>query len=132
MSRIKERIQPAGTIGLLDIMRGAAKGAPYALGSGVATAKGLMLKKEKLYSIGALLEEQAEKNPHNTAIQYLDRRINYGEFNAQANRVAHYLAAQGVGSGDAVAVLMENRPEVLFAVAGIVKLGAVASMINTS
>ncbi|MDX1497745.1 MAG: long-chain-acyl-CoA synthetase [Salinisphaeraceae bacterium] len=132
LSRIKERLQPADTISFFELMRGAAKGAPHALTSGVATVKGLSLNKDKVYSIGALLEEQAEKNPRNIAIKYLDRQINYQEFNEQANRIAHYLAERGVGSGDAVAVLMENRPEVLFAVAGVVKLGAVASMINTS
>ncbi len=132
IERIKARIKPAGTIGFLDMARGAAKGAPHALGSGIATAKGLLLNKDKAYSIGALLEEQARKNPDNIAIKYDNRQIRYHEFNEQANRIAHYLQGQGVKSGDAVALFMENRPEVLIAVAGIVKLGAVVSMINTS
>ncbi len=132
MDRIKARIKPADTIGFLDMAKGAAKMAPGALGGGLATAKGLLLNKDKAYSIGALLEEQAKKNPNNTAIKYENQQISYAEFNANANRIAHYLQTQGVQSGDAVALFMENRPEVLYAVAGIVKLGAVASMINTS
>lgn len=120
------------TVRFFDIAKNLLKMAPHAPQAGLATAKALTLSKTSENSIGALLEEQTKKFPQNTALRYLDKSYNYQEFNAAANRVAHYLTQIGIRSGDAVAILMENRPEVLMAVAGIVKIGAVASMINTS
>jgi acyl-CoA synthetase (AMP-forming)/AMP-acid ligase II len=120
------------TVSLLDIAKNFVKATPNAPQATMATLKALTLKKEKQDSIGALLEKQAKDNPHNIALRYLDQSYSYAEFNAASNRYAHYLAQIGIRSGDAVAVFMENRPEVLMAVAGIVKLGAIASMINTS
>lgn len=119
-------------VSLVDITKNLVTMIPRAPQAGLATIKALTLNKETASSIGALLEEQAAETPQAIAVQYLEQRYSYKEFNQEANRIAHYLASTGVGSGDAVAVLMENRPEVLMAVAGIVKLGAVASMINTS
>ncbi len=98
----------------------------------VATARALMLNKDRATSIGALLEQQAARRPNQIALRYEDQIYSYAKFNQRANQVAHYLESRGISGGDAVAVFMENRPEVLIAVAGIVKLGAVASMINTA
>ncbi len=94
---------------------------------------GLALSKpEKVNSIGLLLEKRARERPAAPALQAAGRTYSYSQFNAEANRFAHWLTSQGIGRGDTVAVMLENRPEALFAVAGIVKLGAIASMINTS
>src|SRR3546814_4861801 len=54
----------------------------------------------------------------------------YAEFNAWANRIAYALSARGVERGDAVALLFENRPEALACALAIVKLGAIAAMLN--
>ena len=120
------------TIGLRDLARHAVSMAPGMPRAAVAMAKTLLLNKDKAQSIGALLEQQALKRPDQLAIRYQDTSLTYAQFNQAANQMAHYLSSLGVGNGDAVALMMENRPEVLIAVAGIVKLGAVASMINTS
>jgi len=120
------------TVSLFDISKSLLAMLPRAPQAGLATLKALTLNKTTVGSIGAVLEQQADATPHAVAIQYLEQRYSYQEFNQAANRIAHYLRSVGVGKGDAVAILMENRPEVLMAVAGIVKLGAVASMINTS
>ena len=120
------------TIGLGELLRQGLRLAPHAPRAALATAKALTLGADKAYSIGALLEEQARRRPDHPAIAFEDQVYSFEAFNAQANRMAHFLRQQGVGAGDTVAVFMENRPEVLFAVAGIVKLGAIASMINTA
>jgi len=83
-------------------------------------------------SLGSVIEDSARRYPDNPAIFYQDRRYTYKEFNAQANRVAHFLIQQGVKKGDVVALFMENRPEFLFCAVGIAKVGAVAALINTS
>ncbi len=103
------------------------------MGHTLAGMVGLALSKpEKVNSIGLLLEKQARQRPAAPALRAGDRTYSYSQFNAEANRFAHWLAGQGIGRGDTVAVMLENRPEALFAVAGIVKIGAIASMINTS
>ncbi|MFC3174054.1 acyl-CoA synthetase [Novosphingobium bradum] len=39
--------------------------------------------------------------------------MSYGQLESQANRIAHWLRAQGIERGDTIAVLMENCPEFL-------------------
>jgi len=93
----------------------------------------LIGKKDKteVLSIGRYLEDNARLRPDATAILYEDRRYSHREVHEQSNRWANLLAARGVTKGDSVAVLIENRPELLFVVGGIVKLGAIAAVINT-
>lgn len=78
------------------------------------------------------IEELARAKPNNIAIYFEDRKITYREFNAQANRYARWAISQGIGRGDVVALMMENRPEYLVAWLGIVKAGATAALINTN
>jgi acyl-CoA synthetase (AMP-forming)/AMP-acid ligase II len=82
-------------------------------------------------SIGRLVEHHAGNRPQHPALRFEGREYTYAEFNAAANRYARALKAAGVQRGDAVAVLLENRPETLIAIAAIVKLGATAAMCNT-
>ncbi|ULQ46428.1 long-chain-acyl-CoA synthetase [Flagellatimonas centrodinii] len=88
------------------------------------------LKPDSPRSIGRLLQTHAERRPDAPALRFEDEVWTYAQFNAWANRLADVLRQQGIGAGDVVAVLVENRPLVLAAVAGIVKLGAVAAMVN--
>jgi acyl-CoA synthetase (AMP-forming)/AMP-acid ligase II len=98
-------------------------------------ARGLRLTsksdKQEPLSIGWYLERNAREWPDATALLFEDRRFTHREVNDQANRWANLLAARGIAKGDAVALFVDNRPELLFAVAGIVKLGAIAAMINS-
>ena len=66
------------------------------------------------------------------ALIYGDERLSYVELDRQANRVAHVLYAQGVRCGDVVAICLENRPAFFFVWLGLVKLGAVAALLNTN
>lgn len=88
------------------------------------------LKPDRPISIGLLVERHATRDGARTALQFEGRAWSYQAFNAWANRLAASLAAAGVQRGDVVAVLMENRPEVLALVTAIVKLGAAAGMLN--
>ncbi len=51
--------------------------------------------------------------------------------NEQANRWAHVLVVQGVLRGDVVGIVMDNRPEYVFALLGLSKIRAVAACVNT-
>ncbi|WP_414431011.1 long-chain-acyl-CoA synthetase [Alcanivorax sp. IL3] len=81
-------------------------------------------------SIGKVIEYWARRTPHNIALRFEDQQWTYAQFNAWANRLAACWAEQGVGPGDTVAIMMENRPEALACVAATVKLGAIAGMLN--
>jgi crotonobetaine/carnitine-CoA ligase len=54
------------------------------------------------------------------------------EMDASANRIAHQLAALGVGRGDRVATLLENSPEQVMSFFAAAKLGAIQVPINTA
>lgn len=124
--------QKPRTVGLGNILRSVITGLPD-LG---VTLKGVLAlvttKPEKKKSIGLLLEQHAILQPDHIAIRYQQETITYKQLNERANRLAHLLMGQGIRSGDTVAVMLENRPETLIAVLATVKLGAIASMINTS
>ena len=85
---------------------------------------------DRAASIGLRLEQIAQRDPKRTALLFDERRWTYAEFNAWANRYAAVFRAHGLSSGDTVAILMENRPEVLACVAAVVKLGGIAAMLN--
>jgi len=44
-----------------------------------------------------LFEAQVERTPNAVAVVYEDQRLTYGELNARANQLAHYLRKQGWG-----------------------------------
>lgn len=83
-------------------------------------------------SIGRILEQRAVQQGDQTALICEGRSVTWAELNTQANRVAHQLRTAGVGHGDCVAVMIENRIEFFAAVFGVCKLGAIASLINTN
>ena len=57
--------------------------------------------------------------------------VSYGELEAQANRIAHWLRAQGVGKGDDFALLMENNAHYLQIAWGSQRIGATIVPIST-
>jgi acyl-CoA synthetase (AMP-forming)/AMP-acid ligase II len=77
------------------------------------------------------LERHAARHPERRFLLYGDRSYTYGEANSIVNRHAHAYRALGIRKGDVVAVAIENRPEFLWHFFGLLKLGAVASLINT-
>jgi citronellyl-CoA synthetase len=83
-------------------------------------------------SIGLLFQQTAAKYPTKSAILFEGKELNWSQFNALVNQFSHLLKRQGVARGDAVAVLMENRIEILAAIFGLAKIGATAALINNS
>ena len=89
-----------------------------------------LAKPERHQSVGLLIEKWARKRPHGVALMDGERQYSWQQFNSWANRIASVLRAQGVRPGDSVGILMENRAETLAVVAGTLKLGAIAGMLN--
>ncbi len=83
-------------------------------------------------TISEIVEEWGRTRPDNIAILYQDQTHTYADLNAHTNRYARWALAQGMRKGDVVVLLMENRPEYLFAWLGVVKLGGVVALINTN
>ncbi|WP_018599297.1 non-ribosomal peptide synthetase [Mycobacterium sp. 155] len=72
-----------------------------------------------------LVADQAARTPDVTAVVYEGRHYSYRELNESANRLAHWLIGQGIGTEDRVAVLLDKSPELVITALGIVKAGAV-------
>ena len=88
------------------------------------------LKPGDCASLGIYIEENAVKHADVPAILFESEKYTYRELNEQANRVANYFQAQGIKRGDVVVVLLDNRPELLFLITGLGKIGAISSLIN--
>ena len=73
--------------------------------------------------IHQIFEAQAERTPGSTAVIDGDRRVSYGELNARANQLAHFLRKQGVGPEMLVAICVERSVEMLVGILGILKAG---------
>ncbi len=88
------------------------------------------LKPSSTKSIGLAFQQQATKHPERIFIRFEGRDISYGDANARVNQYAAVLAERGVTTGSVVGVLSTNRPETLLVALAIVKLGAVAGLMN--
>ena len=90
------------------------------------------VRPESTHTIVDIVAARARRSPDATVFYHLDSTMSYGALNAAADRVAHWAHGAGVGRGDAVALLMENRPQFVAAWLGVLKVGAVAALINTN
>jgi long-chain acyl-CoA synthetase len=79
-----------------------------------------------------LLEEAALARPESTALVCGDRRLSYLDLERQSNQVAHALAGAGVGRGDRVVLLLPNGVELVAAIFGVLKAGAVFVVLHAS
>ena len=86
----------------------------------------------KPVGIALCFEDAVVKNPDGPAVISEGRTISYREMDRWANRIAHLLLNRGVKKGDSVAILLENRPELLASVLACAKIGAVSAMLNTA
>ena len=81
-------------------------------------------------NIADLFEHAVDAAPDNPALKVGDRVATYADLESDANRLAHYLAAQGVKAGDHVAIYSKNSIEHVVAVLATVKLRATTINVN--
>jgi fatty-acyl-CoA synthase len=118
------------TVGLTDIavrLPGLLKDAPVIM-RGVLTAS--FTRQSAASSIGKVFQDRAERHRHDVFVRFEDEALTYGRANATANRYAAVLAARGVKRGDVVAIMLENSPVTVLLILAVVKLGAIAGMLN--
>ncbi|MDD7942037.1 AMP-binding protein [Actinomycetospora lutea] len=89
----------------------------------VATAAGSTL--------AGLVDARARMHPGRTALREGARRTTYAELEHRSRRLAGLLAAAGVGRGDRIALLSENRIEYLEVVLAAARLGAAVATQST-
>lgn len=81
-------------------------------------------------NIADLVEHAVDVVPDRVAVICGERRMTYAELEHRTNRLAHYLAGQGVGAGEHVGVYARNSIEAIEAMVAAYKLRAVAVNIN--
>ena len=76
------------------------------------------------------LEISARRYPDRAAIIYYDRKLSYKTLDAEVNRLAGFLQAQGVAAGDRVLLFMQNAPQFVIAYYAILRADAVVVPVN--
>ncbi|MGW3210312.1 non-ribosomal peptide synthase/polyketide synthase, partial [Streptomyces sp. NPDC001135] len=75
-------------------------------------------------TFAGLFETAADRNPHAPALINGDLTVTYGELEARANRLAHWLHDRGVGTEDVVALVLPRSVDIVVAQLAVVKAGA--------
>jgi len=70
-----------------------------------------------------LVEVIAAKAPNEIAVIHAQEQLSYGELNARANQVAHYLRKRGVSRNVRVGICLERSLEFAVALLGVLKAG---------
>jgi len=77
-----------------------------------------------------VFEVAADAVPDREAVVCSDRRLTFAGLEERANRLAHHLAAAGIGRGDHVACYLPNGPEYIEAMLAAHKLRAATVNVN--
>ncbi|BBK44355.1 AMP-binding protein [Allostella vacuolata] len=83
-------------------------------------------------NLGALLDQIADDVPEREAWRFFEtgQTITYGALRGQVNRLAHGLAAIGIGHGTHVGIMLPNVPALPLTWLALARLGAVMVPVN--
>lgn len=81
-------------------------------------------------NIADLAEHAIDAVPDRVALICGDEKLTYAQLEEKANRFAHYLIDQGIKKDDKVGLYCRNRIEIVIAMLGIVKAGAIIVNVN--
>jgi fatty-acyl-CoA synthase len=93
-------------------------------------ASAFLTRRSAKASIGQVLQNRAARHGDHVFIRFDDETVSYREANETANRYATVLAERGVGRGNVVALMLTNSPRTVLLMLAVVKLGAIAGMLN--
>ncbi len=81
-------------------------------------------------TLPALFRTFCSLNGEAEALVAGDERLTFADLDRVSERVAHGLVARGIGKGDRIGIAMRNCPSWVASYMGIVKAGAVATLLN--
>jgi 3-oxocholest-4-en-26-oate---CoA ligase len=81
-------------------------------------------------NIADLAEHAIDAVPDRVALICGDEKLTYAQLEERANRLAHYLIDRGVRKDDKVGLYCRNRIEIVIAMLGIIKAGAILVNVN--
>lgn len=82
--------------------------------------------------LGIAFEKAVKHNPHGMALLFEEQKFSYKALNEWANQIGHFYLSIGARKGDVIAVMVENRPELLATVIALAKIGVTTALVNTS
>jgi fatty-acyl-CoA synthase len=82
-------------------------------------------------TMGTVIDRAADRFGSREALSYEGKRWSFADLKVEADRVAKGLIALGIEPGEKVSLWMPNRPEWLFIMFAVMKIGAVLVPINT-
>lgn len=116
----------------MSLLQSVARESAYLSAIGRTMFRMRHVKPDSPTTIVDIVEGFAREKPDNIALLYLDQVVTYRALDEGANRYAHWAMAQGIKPGEAVVLLMENRPAYVMAWLGIMKVGGIAALVNTN
>ncbi|WP_010099279.1 non-ribosomal peptide synthetase [Ornithinibacillus scapharcae] len=90
-----------------------------------------LLKREDQSSIISGFLNQCKRQPDYPAIHYGNQEISYDQLDKISNKVANYLAQQGILKGDHVVIVSQRSPELIYSLIGILKVGASFTILDS-
>ncbi len=86
---------------------------------------------ERPASMYQMFERALAHDPEREAVAFNDQRWTYAQMDREVARIANGLAAKGLQPGERVVLFVGNRPEFVFALYALQKLGAIAVPVGT-
>ena len=83
-------------------------------------------------TLPAVIEEVAQTRGDHAALISAHETLTYRELSERANRYARWALAQDIAKGEAVGLMMPNRPEYMAIWLGITSVGGVVALLNTN
>jgi crotonobetaine/carnitine-CoA ligase len=82
--------------------------------------------------LGRIVADKAREHGVRPFLSFEGRTLTYRDLNVISNKLANGLAARGVSKGTHVALMIENKPEIVLLFVALGKLGAVSVPLNTA
>ena len=76
------------------------------------------------------LKQSAHRSPDKVALVAQQQRLTYGSLYSSASGLASYLLAHGLQKSDRVAVYVDNCPEAVISIFGILQAGGCFVVVN--
>ncbi len=88
--------------------------------------------KNEMPNIHALIEKQVKETPDRVAVETTTETLTYKELWEESGKVANYLTAKGIVSGDVVGIVMGRCKELMISVLGVMRVGGIFILIDSN